>query len=364
MRNFKLTLFVLLLVLLTVFAVGCAEGGDDRLEGRNVVTFEMNGGILKYGTSSTNSKINFAYTPGSKILDPSCDIPSYEIYRVDYNFTGWYTSPECRENEKWDFKTCFEDESLTLYAGWELAVKHTFDVCYVDGEGNAVTLGSRDTKEGGKMSKDMVKNLAKRVGYTPIGYYADREMTIPWDFDGMAHPGGESDLSIPIYVKYIEGTWTLVDTLTAFKSAVRQNANVYLIADIDCGGEELSFTAEFRGKIEGNGYSVSNFTVKASEGSLATRNCAIFGSLSSKAAISNISFLDVKYVINAHSSYLENTVIKFAAIALSSADGATISNVTVRGSLTTNYLGELPETDVLVLGSAVIENSTAAITVQ
>ena len=362
MRKFKLTLFVLLLALLTVFAVGCAEGGDDRLDGKNIVTFEMNGGILKYGTSNTNTKINFAYTPGSKILDPSCEIPNYEIYRVGYNFTGWYKTAECNENDKWNFDTYFESESMTLYAGWALAVKHTFDVCYVDDGGNAVVLGSRDTQAGGKMSEMMVKNLAKRKDFTPIGYYADKEMTTPWNFDGMVHPGGDSDLSIPIYVKYIEGEWTLVDSFTTLKSAVRKNENVYLTANIDCGGGEFSFTNEFSGKIAGNGYSVRNFTVKASEGSLATRNCAIFGSLGTGASISDISFLDVKYVINAHASYLENTAIKFAAIALS-ADGATISNVTVSGSLTTNYLGELPETNLLALGEAVIENSTANITV-
>ena len=81
---------IALALTLTLLLSGCS-GRTDELEGKNIVTFMVNGGVLNYGTSSTKTSVNFAYYPGTYILDPSADIPNYSISRSGYDFTGWYT---------------------------------------------------------------------------------------------------------------------------------------------------------------------------------------------------------------------------------------------------------------------------------
>ena len=135
---------------LTIALSGCA-GGTDDFEGKNIVTFYVNGGILNYGTSSTKTSVNFAYYPGTYILDPTEDIPTYSLTRSGYDFTGWSTDEACTPSSKWDFNTPFEIEKLTLYAGWEVAIKYTYSVNYVDGE-NTTTLGNYSVSAGEKSS--------------------------------------------------------------------------------------------------------------------------------------------------------------------------------------------------------------------
>ena len=54
----SIIIIAILVAALTFILSGCGGGGDS-LEGKNIVTFEINGGTLDYGTSSTNQKINF-----------------------------------------------------------------------------------------------------------------------------------------------------------------------------------------------------------------------------------------------------------------------------------------------------------------
>ena len=328
-----LTLVVVLLVALTVLLSGCSKS-NDPIEGKNVVTFVINGGILSYGTASTNDSINYAYHPGTYVKDPTL-FNNYKISRNGYNFTGWYTSPECNPNEKWDFNTPLDVEKLTLYAGWELAIKHTYSVNYVDGE-SIVSLGSYSVSAGDKFN-DRRKFADTREGYTAYGYYADPECTIPWD-TATTHPGGAADLDIPVYVNYIEGTWNIVSSFDELKKAV--SGNVYLVADIDCGGQEFYVSSAFDKIFEGNGFKVSNFTAPK-KGTSRNPSCAIFEKLESGAVIRNVSFENVKYSFILDEKYLENATANVAALALELEPGVTIADVSVSGVLETNFGGDL-----------------------
>ena len=329
-----LTVTVALFAALTVLLSGCA-GSKDPIAGKNVVTFDVNGGILSYGTSSTKGSINYAYYPGTLIKDP-VNFNNYKITRNGYNFTGWYTSPECKPSEKWDFEnTYFEIEKLTLYAGWELAIKYTYSVNYVDGE-STVTLGSYSVSKGDKFN-DFKKLANKRDNYTPYGYYSDPECTIPWDAT-TTHPGGEVDLDIPVYVNYIEGNWIIVDSFDELKSALK-SGNVYLTADIDCGGAELYVTNSFGRIFEGNGHKVTNFTVPK-KGNTYSPTCAIFSKLASGADIRNVSFENVTYQFMSISTH-QDTKVSVAALAVKLEAGVKITNVSVSGTFETDYNGDL-----------------------
>ncbi len=319
---------------LAVLLSGCA-GSNDPTEGKYVVTFEVNGGILSYGTSSTDGRVNFAYHPGTYVKDPT-EFPNYSIYRNGYDFTGWYTSAECNPNEKWDFSQTIDTEKLTLYAGWEVAINYTFSVSYTDGT-NTEVLGSYKVSAGTAF-EDWRNFADKRAGYTAYGYYSDPECTIPWDF-ATVHPGGDSDLDVPVYVNYIEGEWELVEDFYQLSSALKGGENVYLLNDIDCGGEALYVSSPYGGILEGNGYKISNLTVE-SKGTTFNPTLAIFKELSEGAAIRSVSFEEVEYVLNVNTE-IPNLNVKAAALALSLGSGVTVTDVSISGALTTNYSGEL-----------------------
>ena len=345
-KRYLIFLFLVTATLMLLLS-GCGNVSQS-LEGKNIVTFELGGGTLEMTTSSVNTKINFAYYPNTYILDPA-DLPGYKIYRQGYNFTGWYTSAECKPQDKWDFEhTLFNQESLTLYAGWEKAILFTYTVCYTDGD-NVVELDRYEVKAGEKF-EDWRKFAYLRDDHTPIGYYKDAALSEEWDAS-FTHPGGETDTDVKVYVDYIEGKWTIVDTFSALRSAVAAGENIYLAGDIDCEGESWAISTLYKGIFEGNGFAVKNFKVEQS-GTLMNPTCTIFSELGEGAHIRNVSFTDVTYVLeNVNESAVK--AVKVAALARS-ASGAKITNVTVTGKLTTNYSGELPK-----LNSAVFEeNST------
>ena len=125
MKKRYLIFFVLVLATLTLLMSGCGNV-EKSYEGKNMVTFEVNGGILETNTAIVKTKIQFAYEPNTYLLDPT-ELPGYKLSRQGYNFTGWYTSAACNPQDKWDFSgDLFSKESMTLYAGWELKVLYTY----------------------------------------------------------------------------------------------------------------------------------------------------------------------------------------------------------------------------------------------
>ena len=343
-KKYLTLIAVAVLALTLVFALSGCAGEDDVFEGKYVVTFDMNGGTLDYGTSTTNTQIKYAYEPKTYVLDVVEDL-QYELTKSGYVFTGWYTSESCNPADKWDFDgRVIEAEELTLYAGWEKAIVYSYTLYYVDGE-SEVSLGSYNVKAGEKFD-DWRKYAQKRDGFTAMGFYTDKELTQEWD-STTVHPGGESDLDIPVYVKYITGKWTLVNNLAALRNAVASNNNVYLTADIDCAGEILNnsssgFGGSYSGIFEGNGYSIKNFAVKKTSQKFLPQ-CAIFSTLADGAEVRNVNFESVTYDMS--DVDLENVrEVKFALLAVE-AGNVKVENVTVSGTATTNYTGELPKAE-------------------
>ena len=357
-RNY-LILAVILVAVLTLTLSGCGRD-EQSLEGLYIATFELEGGTLETPTSSVSTKINFAYNPGTYVLDPSV-LNGYKLFRTGYVFTGWYTDKSCAPSSKWDFQTLLNQEELVLYAGWKPAVSITYSVCYVDEAGQTVTLGKYDVSGGDKFED--WRNFAKnRAGYTSLGnYYSDPECTVAWDYD-FTHPGQDTDCDVPVYVSYIEGEWTFVSTYAALQSAITSGENVYLTADIDCAGETMSLN-NYGGKFNGNGYTVSNFTVKK-KGSLKV-SCYIFNTLEDGAVIKDVTFSGVTYDVNGVGNSVNE--IKVAALALK-VGSVTISGVQIEGTLVSNYTGALLADEIPLYyettGGAVVEtDNTVNVTI-
>ena len=357
-KHLKLILIMVFAVALTFILSGCGSDGYS-IEGKNVVTFELDGGIITTKNSSFDI-INFAYDPGTYILDPIKDL-GYTLSRPDYEFTGWYTSPECKPGEEWNFSTLFEQEKLTLYAGWKKAIKYTYTVYYVEND-VATALGSYSVNSG-DVYKDLRGYENKRSGYTSLGIYSDKTLTTPWDPE-FKHPGGETDTDIPVYVDYIKGEWVITDSFDKLKSAIKSGKSIYLTADIDCEGStlnELSLTSSYSGIFEGNGHTVSNFKIVRYSG-LKTASVAIFANLDDNAEIRNVNFTNVIYDFTGIKA--EN--VKVSALAVSSAKNVKINNVTVTGTLNTNYTGSITTQNnaVLEADETTVESGfTATITI-
>lgn len=327
-----LFLFAFVLLALTVLLSGCGGGGQE-LDGMYTATFELNGGTLSTQNTSISTKVNYAYEPNSYILDPA-NYATYKIFRPGYVFTGWYTDKECTEASKWDFALDkIESEKITLYAGWEKEILYTFTVCYVK-DGQTVELGAYNVQPGA-IFNDYRDHASKRADHTPIGYFSDEACTIPWDFTTV-HPGGESELNVVrVYVDYIEGDWKLVSNFEELTNAIGAG-NIYLTADIDCGGEVLSFGSNFTATLQGNGFKISNFTA-AKFGSALIPSCSIFRTLGEGAEILNVTFENVTYEFNG----ISTDRIKVAALART-VENCKVSNVTITGQLVTDSSVEFP----------------------
>ena len=229
----------------------------------------------------------------------------------------------------------------------------------MEGE-EAIKLGSYNVKAGEKLD-DWRGYGNSRKDYTCTGYYSDSACTQPWDFNTV-HPGGETDNDIAVYVKHIPGEWNIVQTYDQLVDAIK-NGNVYLTADIDCGGKTLFFSGTFSDIFEGNGHTVSNFTVPK-HGSEVRPSASLFQNLGANAEIKNVSFTGVTYqFFDIHS--LANTV-KVAALAGAADNSVKITNVTISGSFQTNYTSELPRLQEAIYdaeSTATVTDFTATITV-
>lgn len=351
--NKKLLFALALLTIILTFALsGCSQKGQD-LEGKYIVTFELNEGSLNVGTSDVKGRIYYAYEPGSYIIDPS-KFGGYSLTRSGYDFTGWYKDAACSPEAEWDFAAePINSETLTLYAGWAKKIVYTYSVCYMDGE-NKVTLGTY-TVEAGERFEDYRNYANSRKDFTMNGFYADAACTERWD-TATKHPGGASDTDLCVYVDYIPGTWNIVDSYEKLAAALSRGGNVYLTADVDCGGKTLpcSKTGQtYTGIFEGNGYSISNVKVEKS-GTSRIPVVAVFNELGEGAVIRNVSFINVDMqFLNLQGA----GKIKASALAKSGRN-CTVSDVTVTGKLITDSDAEFP-----ALNNAFFEDSeTATIT--
>ena len=159
---------------------------------------------------------------------------------------------------------------------------------------------------------------------------------------------------------YIPGNWILVSNYEELTSAVGRG-NIYLTADIDCGGQDLFFNGTFRYVFEGNGHSVSNFNVNKA-GTAMIPFCSIFQTLGENAEIRNVNFENVTYKLF---DVEKASKVKVASLACD-ATNCVISKVSITGKIVTNYQGELPRLNEAFYdekSTGEVSDFTAAITV-
>lgn len=299
MKLRKVIVFGLLLFALVSLS-SCRN--EDKYSGKTEVIFELEGGTYQNCTAPV--KYYYDLNEGKFIVEPS-NITDSKVERSGYELMGWYKTKkidgtEVTYEDEWNFtEDEISEEGVTLYAYWKKVYKYTFNVCYYDENNELQTLGSYSVKANDKFS-DYLNYANKRLGYTPLGFYDEEGNEIT----NLTHPGGNQDLAINVFVKYIKGTYKIVKNASELKAA--KNQNIYLMADIDMNGEALNF-GDYKSSFIGNGYTISNFTVNytASRDSLVedftdsnkkSLCISLFGNTDG-AHIENVTFKDAKLVV-------------------------------------------------------------------
>lgn len=272
-RKLAIVILSLIAVCSAAAFVGC--GGDvdydEKFSDRTKIVFELEGGKYKNSTTSVNHYYRFGDNAAHTINPLGTD--DNPVTR-DGGFTleGWYRG-EKDENgktvygEMWNFATdTVPSEGVTLYAKWKSPIIYTFDFISVDAaSGEESVINSLEVKAGDKLAdvhpQDVLGYANKLSGHTAIDVFYDKAQTQPFD-DSVRHPGGEESYGVKLYVRFIEGDYSIVRTAADLTKA--KTKNIYVMPDsvIDMGGAELSFTNYSNKTFLGNNSTIKNFTIR------------------------------------------------------------------------------------------------------
>lgn len=308
-------------------AVGCnnetSKGHYDYL-----VTFNYNFGNMdancpeQYLGVLENSLV--AIQPGY-----SDDFREYTVN--GYFIEGWYTAKSDDEgnpivgedkivqlDKKWDFKTQRVTQNITLYAN--LMKKPVLSIIDRD---TGTVLSEIESLPGAKRDRPTID--PKKEGYSFTGvYYAqatgDEEFVWPYVF------GTQNE---EVYVEFIQGDWTVVNTASELNRAIGQNKNIYIAKDIDYS-DTAWIMRSFNGTINGNGHKITGITMVITPDKTTKVYAGIFNVLREKANIYDITFENVDVTYNSNATAVGISVALFAA---ELREGATMNNVTVSGTL-------------------------------
>lgn len=257
---FKILLTTLLVLVLGALMACNPQGSRGGVK----VVFMLEGGSYQNGKEQVVQYYDFP--EGSDMLikplgynykDNTYDPENCGLTYQGFVLEGWYRTKNSdgTYSGEWNFDTdTVGQEGVTLYANWQPAITYCYQVY------------DADTKE--LISTSIVgQNVSFRERYIPTLYnktwvqYFD-ESGAEWS-DNSPRPTEENP-AVKVFVKYVEGVYTLVRTpqelLTAAESS---NANIYLCNDIDMQGASLCFEG-FSHEFRGNGHTISNFKVSYS----------------------------------------------------------------------------------------------------
>ena len=381
----KLKNKIISFVLLSVFAVflltGCGGTGNqyesNNSDGYTVsVKFDANGGEFTTSVYSivdsfnpsllkvnANGKAEIALIP----TDSSLRSDKFTATKNGCFLAGWYAT--CTESvdengttvysysDKWNFETDvleidpngeYDSKTpvLTLYAVWA----PLFQVRLLDkGTNNVVGSYSFDPslvpdikmpawdEKTGEMN---MGKLPAKSGYTFVKAYTDAEGTQEITEAVIKHPGvlNESDGTVTnpvldLYVDWKEGEWYRISSAEQFIKKANLNGCYEIMADLDFTDKvwpTVFMHGNFGGKIVGNGYSFKNINLTQTNNS--KTNAGVFGAITESAAISDLTFDNVSFTIEAGARLSGTT---FGILAGSLSESAAISNLKLQNSVLT-----------------------------
>lgn len=342
-KRIKNTIVLAVLVLVAAMVLSACSDGGSQASYDCLVTFNYNTGNM-----STVAKDQYLGVKkgGRVIIQPgySNDFTLYEI--SGYYVEGWYLAETDADGNvldedgnvfdanaetenrkkvklatKWNFDTDTVEKSVTLYAN---LVKSP-SVIYKDGlTGEVVKTDSCRVGETKSRPSNVV--APKKDGYTLYDYYSDEAMTVKVDWTSFVMTAED----VTVYVKFIEGNWTIVNNERMFNTAVANNGNIYLDADLDFSGSTKWISRSFNGTINGNGHKLTGISVEFEGTRNNTDGFGLFTTLRKDANIYDLTIenAEIKFVAQINGSY------QVGFIAYEAEAGAKFNNVTVSGKIT------------------------------
>lgn len=300
------------------------------------VVFDLAGGKIGEREQSILQVKDNSYLPepGST---PLIAAPVREGYTLNAYYRG-----EKDENgnitygERWDFATDRVSSDITLYAKWN--ENYSLVVHYGENFSLSKTFNVSQTSEG--EAKPVTSLNLSDV--TVIAYYADKEKTQPVTLP-YTPPCTAEKPQCDIYADTLAGNWKIVDSADDF--SIYAATNVYLAADVDFGGEEISFPDTYSGKFYGNGFKLSNFKVVRELKGKYDVSAGIFNELSDNAEIRDVTFENVVLEVS-----LTNPIVTdyyAGMLAGRAGENVALTNVTISGTFTCTVIEEhFDKTDV------------------
>lgn len=316
MKKFRIItiLAALTLAFAALALTGCKKGLNLGNLGYSAkVVYDFDG-----ETQTGLGKRTFYYKPLTPIIKPDTDLSADIVIKepAGYHFNGWYSAQVDEDgnpikdgsgkyilsDEPWDFETGYSGEKksvIYLVATWARNYTFTIDV----GE-EARNAGVTNTvldhySQPGPVSKPGGVG-PKWGGHTFYYYYSDPndDTSRIYDSDWSNIVISDENPAVTVYVKWLEGNWTIVTDKQQIKS-LSPRVNYYLDDDIDFSDSkgnptEMKGAKNYDGIFEGNGHKITNFkcTVSASPipGETVSNECGLFASFGDNGVVRNVIF--------------------------------------------------------------------------
>lgn len=308
------------------------------------VKFDANGGMFTTNTSVIVDSYNVdELKKGSDgnaevaLLEPSDSKRGNDAFTAaknGYFLAGWYKErTEIKDEDgktsytysgKWDFEKDLlevdakgeyksEEPVLTLYAAWvplfEIEFYSTDSEEYMESlafdptDAKDILVPKWDEKTGAVE----LYQFPERKGFTFDKVYYDEECKQLVDTESIKHPGvvdyetgTAEDPVLKLYVEWREGEWYRIYNAEQFVENASLSGNYEIFADLDFADEiwPTSFMyGNFSGQIIGNGHTLKNISLTQTNNSKV--NAGLFGNLTEKAELSDITFENVNFTIKA-----------------------------------------------------------------
>ena len=379
MKNaIKTALLVLSVALIAVMLTACGDSGtpyDKNNEDNYTVSvrYDANGGFFTTNTSVIVDSYNINDIPKNAngnvdiaLLPPDASERGNDAFKAvknGYFLAGWYTERfEYTDSEgnvnytysgKWDFeKNSLEidpaknysskNSLLTLYAAWvplfniefydmttnQLIETFTYDPTSSD----SIKIPQWSEKSG---AIDMF-DFPEKSGYTYKTAYYDAAGQNELTGETVVHPGKVDlttgtavDPTLKLYVEWTEGEWYRITTAEQFIKNFNASGCYEILEDLDFKGKiwpTASMYGNFSGTVNGNGHVFKN--IEATQTQNSKTNAGLFGQLTEKATIKDLTFENTCFTIRAGTRVPANYGLFAGTVSAS----ASVENVKIVGS--------------------------------
>lgn len=349
-HKWKIILCLICVLFATCALAACTYEFDPSDTGYTVtVIYDANGG--RFGSSDGNEQREFRYKPAVTIIEPGgtqnnqVGSPVYSSRHV----MGWYAAvlgddlkplknqedeyvdengASIFEGEAWNFAEdkLPDEDGYTLYlvARWAMNYKLTVDV----GE-EARAAGLKNVEyttytEPGPLTRPYLESRDNYswAGHTLFSCITSDGREIVTSEDWATLEFSDDNPEITVTVRWLEGEWDIIQT-TSELSSMKSSGNYILATDIDMLGRSFSLT-NFRGVLDGNGNTISNFK---NTGNAVLSDATEWGAFSFMMGgyIKNVTFKNCTYSLTLSKALTGED--SYYAVGFIAGNGSSISNL-------------------------------------